>query len=145
MVCSQLKLSISLRSVFVQIVQLYPKKDFKMSSKQGLLYIVPIKQVSSQPVIDLLTRKMTAALRLGKSGRRYMNVHTCSCGANSDNTDYHLPNGMKTNALAIHYLAFHREEIPASQLRLVSELTFGVEEPSELELCSPFQLPPNVK
>ena len=42
----------------------------------------------------------------------YRGWHTCSCGACSDNCNYLIPAGEITNSLCVHYLAFHREEVP---------------------------------
>jgi hypothetical protein len=105
----------------------------------GILYITPSSNTSPHPVIDQLTRKMTAALRKGQAGRR-TTFHVCACGAHSDNTDYTLPNRRKTNSLAVHYLAFHRSEIPNAELAKVMALQLGEEEPTTLELASPWQM-----
>ena len=56
---------------------------------------------------------------------------------NSDNTDYILLNGQQTNSLCIHYLAFHRDEVPAEELAKVTALEAGEAEPSAEELTRP--------
>jgi hypothetical protein len=97
----------------------------------------PGRATSSEPVIDELTKKMTAAFRRGKSGPRWRGWHTCACGAKSDNTDYALPNGEETNSLCVHYLAYHRAEVSQSQLEKVAALDSGEADPSEKELAPP--------
>lgn len=105
-----------------------------MITNEGILYIEPKGNAAIAPIIDELTCRMTAALRLGIPGVRYKGFHICACGATSDNTDYTLPNGEKTNSLCIHYLAFHRAEIPESQFKKVAALECGEEIPTEREI-----------
>ena len=105
-----------------------------MISEQGILYIEPSARTSAEPVIDDLTRKMAAAYRLGTPGPGYRGVHTCACGVMSSNCDYTLPGGDQTNSLCVHYLAFHRDEVPASQLEKVRRLNSDEVEPTEDEL-----------
>ena len=106
-----------------------------MISDKGFLYIEPSVNTSVEPVIDELTRKMTAAFRKGVAGTRYRGHHTCECGAHSDNTDYTLPNGECTNSLCVHYLAYHRAEVPEAQLRKVADLKCGEDDPNTKELA----------
>lgn len=106
-----------------------------MVSDKGVLYIEPSKNISTDPVIDTLTRKMTAALRKAtRDPRSWRGWHTCACGANSVNHDFVLPNGEQTNSLCVHYLAYHRDEVPAAQLQKVSMLNCGEEDPNDKEL-----------
>ena len=100
-----------------------------------LLFVVPRKPASSWPVLDELTRKMTAALRLADPDPfDYEGVHECICGTSSTHYDYFLQDGQMTNSLCIHYLAYHREEVPDMQLTRVRQLAFGEQEPLEDEL-----------
>jgi HEAT repeat len=102
---------------------------------RNLLYIEPQTAASSAPLIDSLTRRMTAAYRLARqSDGLWMGFHTCICGVNSSTRDYFLPTGEMTNSLCVHYLAHHREAIPSRQLERVANLRFGEDEPSEGEL-----------
>lgn len=101
-----------------------------------LLYIEPQSAPSAEPLIDEATRKMAAAFRAGVSGTRWRGVHTCSCGVWSSNTDYKISE-LQTNSLCVHYLAFHRGEVPVDQLERVMAFEFGEAEPSEKELAKP--------
>jgi hypothetical protein len=108
-----------------------------MAEKEEILCIVPSARTSARPLVDRLTHKMTAAYRqsvidAGPSGRRI-----CRCGVESDSSKRILPNGMKTNALCVHYLAFHRDEIPAAEREKVRQLTYGHAEPTAKELIAP--------
>jgi hypothetical protein len=105
-----------------------------MISNEGILYIEPSKNVSQEPIIDELTKKMTAAFRLAKRGPGYRGWHTCACGAHSSNCDHTLPNGEKTNSLCVHYLAYHRDEVSVGQLEKVAALNSGEAEPNQEEL-----------
>ena len=49
-------------------------------------------------------------------------VHECICGAESDPCDYELEDGFITNSLCVHYLAYHRSEIPQSELDKIINL-----------------------
>jgi hypothetical protein len=110
-----------------------------MINPNGILYIEPSRRISELPVIDELTRKMTAAFRRCEDGTAFRGWHTCACGAASDNCEHILPNKIETNSLCIHYLAFHRTEIPAAELEKVQQLPYGETEPNERELAAPRQ------
>jgi hypothetical protein len=100
-----------------------------------MLYIVPKNSPSEEPIIDELTMKMVAALRKATlPNRRSLGFHTCVCGAMSDSTDCILPNGLRTNSLCVHYLAYHRGEVEAGELWAVEGLSDGSEYPSSHEL-----------
>ena len=116
-----------------------------MIDQQGLLYIEPQQPPLAEPVIDDLTWKMAAALNHPvatgvyqggqfRKGDAYRGWHTCSCGACSSNVDYWLPGGEVTHSLAVHYLAYHRHEIPPQQLDRVRQLPSGQEPPSDEQL-----------
>ncbi|MBI3072650.1 MAG: hypothetical protein HYY84_11100 [Deltaproteobacteria bacterium] len=115
----------------------------KVESRE-LLFIEPTQQKSAQPTLDEITRKMTAAYRKTIEGSlvngkiediMFMGWHECVCGAMSDNTNHVLPDSsMETNSLCIHYLAWHREEVPAREIEEVKKLSYGEEEPTKEEL-----------
>ncbi len=55
-----------------------------------------------------------------------MGVHHCtSCGKPSENRDYVLPGGWITNTLAVHYLEWHRYEIPAYEMEKIQRCIRG--------------------
>ena len=120
-----------------------------MISSVGLLFIKPQNPPSQQPVVDELTGKVVAALREAEAGallldRFFPGVsskgrHLCSCGAASTAQDYQLPGGEVTNSLAGHYLAWHRSEIPQSQLERVKRLPVSYVQPTADELAAPFE------
>ena len=101
--------------------------------KNHILYIEP-RKFNEEPIIDSLTKKMTAALRAASRGDCYMGYHVCICGATSCACERMLPNGQMTNTLAVHYLAHHRNEIPRGELKKVEALPYGEEEPTQEEL-----------
>src|SRR5215831_7433437 len=94
-------------------------------SDTGLLYIHSTHLTSAAPLIDSLTLKMTAAFRQARPEGNSRGRHECVCGARSTNCDYNLPNGEWTNALCVHYLAYHRQEVPAQQLARIARLDCG--------------------
>lgn len=107
--------------------------------KHGLLYVEPTAKTSKEPTIDSLTKKMTAAFRVADSDMPFGfgGVHVCACGAKSEAKDFVLPNGLIINSLCVHYLAFHRDEIPHDQLLKVAQFKEGEVEPSLDELQPP--------
>lgn len=106
-----------------------------MISEEGLLFIEPIHPASSTPIVDHLTRKMAAAFRMAQTTTSfYCGTHACVCGARSTNQDHYLPNGLVTHSLCVHYLAYHRSEVPAQQLAIIATLTSEEVEPTRLEL-----------
>lgn len=80
----------------------------------------------------------------------YRGVHFCSCNrAISSNQDYLVIHdqgspikvnkqsnviGFITNSLCIHYLAFHRQEIPSEALELIAKIDVIETEPTQEEL-----------
>ena len=110
-----------------------------MIDPNGILMSEPSRQVSSNPVIDELTRKMTAAWRQRQeSDHGYRGTHGCRCGVASDNRDHFIGSEkLLTNSLCIHYLAFHRDDVPQEELEKVAALTFGEAEPTTEELAPP--------
>lgn len=111
----------------------------RLSLSDGrLLYIRPSRRTSPEPLIDGLTRKMTAAFRAAEpSGVVWRGFHVCACGAHSSNTDWYLPGEILVNSLCVHYLAWHRDEVPATELAVVAALTAGEAEPDAGELAAP--------
>src|SRR5262249_25769766 len=100
-----------------------------------MLYIVPKNLPSEEPTIDDLTMKMVASLRRAtQSHLQSYGFHTCVCGAQSESTDLILPNGLRTNSLCVHSLAYHRVEIESGELWAVEGLSDGSEYPTSYEL-----------
>jgi hypothetical protein len=55
----------------------------------------------------------------------YKGIHRAACGACSDNRDWITPMGRTTHLLLVHYISFHREEIPSIEFsKLEAELIF---------------------
>ena len=101
----------------------------------GLLFIEPQREASPVPLVDDATKRMTAALRSAQHG--YRGIHTCRCGAQSDNVDHFIFNTdprFTTNSLAVHYLAQHRDEVPPDELANVLTLPAVHAEPTVHEI-----------
>ena len=114
-----------------------------ISDPNTLLYIEPTSDKSETPTIDGYTRKMAAALQsristgvLQQDGTYDKDSSTlgfqrCSCRVTSDVVDYELSDGVITNSLCVHYLAWHRQEVPQTELDKVLSLSCGEAEPSQ--------------
>jgi len=104
-----------------------------------LLFIEPTGAPSATPTIDHTTRKLVGAWRARRaSDYAYGGFHECTgegCRAVSDDSDYWI-DGLMTNSLALHYLAFHRSEVPQSELAKIAALTAAPAEPTEEELTT---------
>ena len=100
-----------------------------------LLFIEPRLPPAEKPIVDDLTRKIAGAYRESHEPNfAYCGFHECSCGALSDTTDHVLPNGTVTNSLCVHYVAYHRHEIPRTELAKIRKLSAHSAEPTSLEL-----------
>lgn len=62
----------------------------------------------------------------------YLGVHTCKCGARSRSYDFLFPNNMYTNSLCLHYLEWHRHEIPEEEFHKLELLKNNV----QMKQCS---------
>lgn len=91
----------------------------------------------TEPVIDDITRKLTAAWRQRwTSPFGYRGFHSCTgdgCLAASDNRDHRVM-GLETNSLCIHYVAQHRADVPQEMLDLIASWDIAGVEPSLVEL-----------
>ncbi len=106
--------------------------------KHGILYINVKHPPSNWPVVDMLTLKITRAFRFAdRSPLAFAGIHTCLCGAKSESSDYILSNKKFTNSLCIHYMAFHRPEIPWQEIVEILKLENGDSLPSRAELAYP--------
>ncbi len=102
-----------------------------------LLMIEPACAASAEPLIDGLTRRMAGAWasRVDLPGG-YRGCHDCTgerCEAASDNHDHEVSAGggaLLTHSLAVHYLAYHRDDVPDGELAKVAALVADEVEPS---------------
>ena len=88
-----------------------------MIDPDGLLMIKP-QGPKSGPVADRYTWLAVCALlecQAPEPGRWLRGWHTCTCGAHSDNIPWAV-RGIKTNSFLLHYVAWHREDVPQSEL-----------------------------
>jgi len=94
---------------------------------QKLLFMRPKNPPSAEPVMDDITKLVTKYWAFNKRSKyMYKGTHQCSCHVSSTNSDHFIgPNyDILTNSLCLHYVQFHRDEIPQDELdRVVSLLT----------------------
>jgi hypothetical protein len=84
-----------------------------------LLFINPKREPRRFRRFVYFTVKLALNMRNATNYRSYRGWHECSgkdCGLRSSTSDLLLPNGMITNTLALHYLEYHRSEMPWSEL-----------------------------
>lgn len=116
-----------------------PKYPTTLEEEEAMiLMITPSAKTSATPLVDELTRKMTAAWRRRRTSEyAYRGIHICACGVNSDNRDHWVGDNLLTNSLCIHYLAFHRQDISQEELDKARSLPYGEESPTQEELHPP--------
>jgi hypothetical protein len=126
------------------------KKKMLLFDSHHLLFIHPLGEPSQVGVVDDVTRILVAAMRkiitTGHSfpietnknknndtnppgflrGVSTMGVHCCTgknCKAQSNSVDGLLLDGQtSTNTLALHYIMYHREEVPTEELNKIQRL-----------------------
>lgn len=81
-----------------------------------LLFIEPTEPKTLEPVMDSLTEGMKNLMKDATEMEHYRGVHTCCCGERSDSCNFKLKDGTITNSLAVHYLMWHRPEVPRLEL-----------------------------
>lgn len=89
--------------------------------------IEPANSPAGNAVCDEITEVFRPVFEAAMANRPswmdcYKGFHECSCGVMSEVFDVRLPSGHLTNSLAMHYLEFHRDEVPASEIEKVRTL-----------------------
>jgi hypothetical protein len=113
-----------------------------MITGDGILFIEPSSEVSLEPLIDEITLKMVDAWRGRRTappGEWWRGVHTCACGVRSDNKPHFVGENkdILTNSLCVHYIAFHRDEVPPEEIEKVARLEVVGDDPTDEELHWP--------
>jgi hypothetical protein len=109
----------------------------------GFLMIEPSKR-GHTAIYDWATCRVAALLNSAREGTRWRGWHTCVCGAGSGCCDLWVKIGdkeLKTNSLAVHYMACHRDEVPADQMKLIEALT-AVTDPTIKQIAYQTPYPP---
>jgi hypothetical protein len=104
-----------------------------------LLYIYPEHKPSLKPIDDEYTKKSAFLMETAESGsiQRNQFLHGITPNGRAQCTglncseyyrtwDYLLPNGMVTNEFALHYLRYHREEVPTEELNKLDSIPFSI-------------------
>jgi hypothetical protein len=106
-----------------------------------LLFIEPRGPASTVPIIDEYTRRMAGALRVAAIPAREQHsrgIHMCVCRMRSANHHFYVrgtSGRLTTNSLCVHYLAHHRDEVPASELEKVLMLHASACDPLPSDLA----------
>lgn len=103
--------------------------------ENALLFIEPVEEKKQYDMVEY--EWLVAAFDNTESGAgnpegfsaetSYMGCHQCACGKRSTAYDYLFTNGMYTNSLCLHYLEWHRHEIPASEFIKLDQLKNNVQ------------------
>jgi len=90
-------------------------------SSKCLLMIEPKSKIKEESVKDKYTANMNNLLTKATKTAFYKGWHTCACGERSGNAELTV-SGYVTNSLAVHYLEFHRSEVPATELEKLDKI-----------------------
>ena len=98
-----------------------------IATKGDLLNITPVQRISENPVSDDLTARMQKAWDLRKdSGIGIMGFRTCRCGERASGALYLVETAdgetFRVNGLCVHYIMWHRDEVPEAELAKVALL-----------------------
>ena len=112
----------------------------KLTAENIILFIHPTEEKTKKPILDEISYKIAYAIETGKpnfvvgfldknkkasiSKGMTLGHHTCKCGATSEGSDYKIAEGLYTNSLGAHYVAFHRNDVPKSDIEKISKLTY---------------------
>lgn len=99
-----------------------------------LLYIEPQNEPSEYPLNDDITQMYEYIISQWdntNTDKRYRGIHRCSCGAMSDNLDHTLINNIHYNSLGLHYLQYHRDGVPTSEIEKIKSLYNIIKSPNE--------------
>ncbi len=103
-----------------------------------LLFIEPQNPPSAEPLLDAFTWKILNAWRgRTENDDASRGFHICSCGAISDNRTHTLKGGLVVNLLCVHYMAYHRDEVPASEMDKLKTIPEDAGDATEFELRPP--------
>ena len=87
-----------------------------------LLYINP-KLKKDTCINDQISSMMQKLLDNAVITNRWRGWHTCICGECSSSCDYNIQGtDIEINNLCVHYLIYHRSEIPEEDWKIVMEL-----------------------
>lgn len=107
-----------------------------MIDPNGFLMIEPSKR-GNTAMYDWATCRVAALLNSAREGTHWRGWHNCVCGAASGCCDLIVKIGdreYKTNSLAVHYVACHRDEVPDDQMKLIESLT-AVTDPTDKQIA----------
>jgi len=86
-----------------------------------LMFIEP-KDPIEEPINDEVTKQTINLMeKCEPSEYSYRGFHLCSCGERSGTRDLFTPKGRKTNSLLVHYVKYHRNEIPPNEVKKLLE------------------------
>ena len=118
-----------------------------MIDPKGFLMIEPSKR-GHTAIYDWVTCRVAALLNSAREGTYWRGWHTCVCGAHSGTCDLWVKIGdreFKTNSLAVHYAACHRDEVPDDQMELIKILTSAADPTEEqIHYQTPYQPSPGL-
>ena len=91
-----------------------------------ILFIEPKGPKSDEPVNDHVTERMTQILAEARAESEFLGVHECACKCACTNVDIEFPNGQITHGMALHYLQYHRDEVPESEIAKIMNFPVGL-------------------
>ncbi len=96
--------------------------QFMINLTSKYLLMIEPQSDATAPVEDRLSEKADEALASTFKGVSFRGFHHCICGERSGSSDLILPNGVITNSLMAHYVRYHRDEVPDTEINKLREL-----------------------
>ena len=94
-----------------------------INDNKHFLFMEPLSKNTEDPIDDEITKFVEHLMAKCKENSDYTKGwHTCACKAGSDSntkTVNFAGRSLKTNSLAVHYVKFHRSEVPTKDLELI--------------------------
>ena len=122
-------------------------KDVKVKDRKIWFDLRPKSLPAKKPIIDSLTRKVTASIvwAIEEANRinHFVNGPQCTCrcgGATTPHRYFVLSNGEWIKPYAIHVIAYHRHELTDDDLRFAESLMDGENDPSEAGMEPPWKI-----
>lgn len=88
----------------------------------GYFMMIEPKQDCQEPIYDDITSSAELLEKVLVQKNSYRGWHKANCGRQSDNHDWICPNGMITNSLMLHYITYHRNEVPESEIKKLERM-----------------------
>jgi hypothetical protein len=108
-----------LQNVENALLFIEPSSKIKESDMSEYIWLVELFKYAKRGCGEIMNNEWTCD--------QYMGAHQCRCGKRSESRDFLFSNNMFTNSLCLHYLQWHRDEIPEIEFEKLKQLKNNLE------------------